>query len=139
MTNLLATPADWPRIVFARDAAADPTDLDAAIAAGAFAGLRVAIEDLGPEGTIAAIEASGLRGRGGAGHPTGAKWRACAATEAPRRFVVANGYGADPAVFIDQVLMERNPYALLEGVAIAAYAVGASEARPFINSLTMKE
>ena len=128
MTNLLATPADWPRIVFARDAAADPTDLDAAIAAGAFAGLRVAIEDLGPEGTIAAIEASGLRGRGGAGHPTGAKWRACAATEAPRRFVVANGYGADPAVFIDQVLMERNPYALLEGVAIAAYAVGASEA-----------
>ena len=76
---------------------------------------------------MAAIEESGLRGRGGAGYPTGAKWRACASTDAARRFVVVNGYGADPAVFIDQVLMERDPYAVLEGAAIAAYAVGATE------------
>ena len=129
MTTFLATPGGWPRILLARaaSAAADPADLAAASAAGAFAGLRIAIEELGPESTVAAIEESGLRGRGGAGYPTGAKWRACASTDAARRFVVVNGYGADPAVFIDQVLMERDPYAVLEGAAIAAYAVGATE------------
>ena len=128
MTTFLATPADWPRILLARADAPDPLDLDAAVAAGAFTGLRRAIEMLGPAGTIDAVEQSGLRGRGGAGYPTGAKWRTCAATEAARRFVVANGYGADPATFTDQALMERNPYAVIEGLAIAAYAVGASEA-----------
>ena len=129
MTNLLATPGGWPTILLARAAggAADPVDLPAATATGAFAGLRIAIEEVGSEGTIAAIEESGLRGRGGAGFATGVKWRACASTDAPRRFVVVNGYGADPAVFIDQVLMERDPYAVLEGAAIAAYAVGATE------------
>jgi NADH:ubiquinone oxidoreductase subunit F (NADH-binding) len=132
MANLLATPADWPKILLARAAAA-PTaaaapDLAAATAAGAFEGLRIAIEELGPEGVITAIEQSGLRGRGGAGFPTGAKWRQAATTDASRRFVVANGYGADPAVAIDQVLLESDPYALLEGVAIAAYAIGAGEA-----------
>ena len=128
MTTFLATPGGWPRILLARaGGAADPADLAAASADGAFAGLRIAIEELGPESTVAAIEESGLRGRGGAGYPTGAKWRACASTDAARRFVVVNGYGADPAVFIDQVLMERDPYAVLEGAAIAAYAVGATE------------
>jgi NADH:ubiquinone oxidoreductase subunit F (NADH-binding) len=128
MTTFLATPADWPRILLARADAADPGDLDAAVAAGAFAGLRRAIEELGPAATIDLVEQSGLRGRGGAGYPTGAKWRACAGTEAARRFVVANGYGADPATFTDQALMERNPYAVIEGLAIASYAVGAHEA-----------
>ncbi len=132
MANLLATPADWPKIVLARAGTAASSevapDLAAATAAGSFEGLRIAIEELGPDGVIAAIEQSGLRGRGGAGFPTGAKWRLCAKTEAPRRFVVANGYGADPAVVIDRVLMESDPYALLEGIAIAAYAVGAAEA-----------
>jgi NADH:ubiquinone oxidoreductase subunit F (NADH-binding) len=133
MTSLLATPADWPKILLAdvadpTAAAADATDVVAATARGAFEGLRIAIEELGPDGTISAIERSGLRGRGGAGFPTGTKWRLCATTEASRRFVVANGYSADPAVFIDQALMEGNPFALLEGLAIAAYAVGATEA-----------
>jgi len=134
MTTLLATPADWPRILLARVpsdgtvATSAAIDLAAARDAGAFEGLRIAIEEIGADGTIAAIEQSGLRGRGGAGHPTSAKWRACASTEAVRRFVVANGYGADPAVGIDRLLMESDPYALLEGVAIAAYAVGATEA-----------
>jgi NADH:ubiquinone oxidoreductase subunit F (NADH-binding) len=124
MANLLNTPKGWPRILLGRR----PADLDAAVHAGAFAGLRKAVTALGPTGVIGTIAASGLRGRGGAGYPTGDKWRAAAATEAGKRFVVANGYGADPAVFTDATLMEGDPYAVLEGLAIAAYAIGASEA-----------
>ncbi|HET7169309.1 MAG TPA: NADH-ubiquinone oxidoreductase-F iron-sulfur binding region domain-containing protein [Candidatus Limnocylindrales bacterium] len=128
MATLLRTPAGWPRILLARAAAKDPTDLDAAVADGAFAGLRRAIRDLGPAGTIAAISGSGLRGRGGAGFPTGEKWRMAADTDADQRYVVANGYGADPASHTDRTLMLLDPYAVVEGVAIAAFAIGASEA-----------
>lgn len=128
MANLLRTPAGWPRILLARAGAKDPADLDAAVAAGAFAGLRRAVRELGPTGTIAAISASGLRGRGGAGFPTGDKWRAAADTDADQRHVVANGYGADPASHTDRTLMLLDPYAVIEGAAIAAFAIGASEA-----------
>jgi NADH:ubiquinone oxidoreductase subunit F (NADH-binding) len=130
MTEILPAPrgSRWPSILLARAGAKDPTDLDAAIQAGAFVGLRKAVAELGPVGSIAEIAASGLRGRGGAGFPTADKWRAAAAPDAPRRYVVANGYGADPAVATDRTLMERDPYAVVEGLAIAALAVGASEA-----------
>ncbi len=128
MTEILRTPAGWPSILLARADAKAPTDLDAATAAGAFDGLRRAIRDLGPTGTIAEIAAAGLRGRGGAGYPTGVKWRVAAGVEAPRRFAVANGYGADPACHTDRTLLLRDPYAVVEGLAIAAYAAGASEA-----------
>jgi len=128
MTTILRTPKGWPSILLARAGAKDPTDLDAAVAAGAFAGFRKAVHDLGPTGVIATIAASGLRGRGGAGFPTGEKWRAAAATDAPRRYVVANGYGADPAVLTDRTLLETDPYAVIEGVAIAALAIDADEA-----------
>jgi NADH:ubiquinone oxidoreductase subunit F (NADH-binding) len=128
MPTLLRAPSRWPRILLPRTDAADPTDLDAAVAAGAFEGLKRAVNDLGRTGVIAAIAAAGLRGRGGGGYPTADKWRACAATDAPQRYVVGNGYGADPSVGTDRELMERNPYAVVEGLAIAAFAVGATEA-----------
>jgi NADH:ubiquinone oxidoreductase subunit F (NADH-binding) len=128
MVTLLRTPAPWPRILLARADEKDPADLDAAVAAGAFDGLRRSIRDLGGAATIATIEASGLRGRGGAGYPTGDKWRTAADTEADRRYVVANGYGADPASHTDRTLMLRDPFAVIEGTAIAASAIGATEA-----------
>ena len=128
MTIILRTPKAWPSILLARAGAQDPTDLDAAVKAGAFVGLRKALHDLGPDAVIATIAASGLRGRGGAGFPTGEKWRAAAAADAPRRYVVANGYGADPAVLTDRTLLETDPYAVIEGLAIAALAIDASEA-----------
>jgi NADH:ubiquinone oxidoreductase subunit F (NADH-binding) len=133
MTGILRTPADWPSILLARATdetpPADPAaDLDAAAARVAFDGLRKAVRDLGPTGTIALIAASGLRGRGGAGYHAGAKWRAAAMTEAPRRYVVANGYGADPGTRTDRTLLERDPWAVIEGAAIAAHAIGAGEA-----------
>ena len=128
MTHRLTTPPGWPSILLARADAADPTDLDAAVRGGAFDGLRRSIRDLGATATIATVGAAGLRGRGGAGFPTADKWRTAAGTAAPRRYVVANGYGADPAAGTDRFLMEHDPFAVIEGTAIAAFAIGASEA-----------
>lgn len=127
MTTRLKTPNSWPTILLARADAADPLDLDAAVKAGAFKGLHQAIRDLGPTATTAAVATAGLRGRGGAGFPAADKWRMAASTEAPRRYVVANGYGADPATSTDRYLLDRDPYAVIEGLAIAAFAIGASE------------
>jgi NADH:ubiquinone oxidoreductase subunit F (NADH-binding) len=133
VATILKTPSSWPSILIDRKAAGRPFDdpaaaLDAAVDNGAFEGLKRSVHELGPAGTIATIAASGLRGRGGAGFPTGEKWRLAARTEAPGRFVVANGYGADPAVSTDRTLMETNPFAVVEGVVIAAFSIGASEA-----------
>jgi len=128
MTTLLKTPGGWPRVLLTRSEATDPTDLDAAVRAGAFEALRTAVRAMTPGQVVGAVEASGLRGRGGAGFPTGAKWRAAAGADGETRYVVANGYGADPAVQTDRTLMELSPYALIEGIALAAYAVGAREA-----------
>lgn len=128
MTDILRTPDGWPRILLARADAADPADLDVAIQAGAFDGLRKALRDLGPTGTIVTIGAANLRGRGGSGYPAADKWRACSQANAPRRYVVANGYGADPGSRTDLTLLERDPFQVLEGMAIAALAVGAHEA-----------
>jgi len=128
MTTFLPTPAGVPRPILGDAAAAGPAELDAAIAAGAFVALRAVVGDLGPTGTVATIAASGLRGRGGAGYPAGAKWRAVAGAADPVRYVVANGYEADPAQAPNRALMETRPFAVVEGVAIAALAVGAPEA-----------
>ena len=130
MAQFLTTPKEWPAVLTGRAAAlaADPSDLDAATRAGAFDGLRKAVRDLGPTGTIATVASSGLRGRGGGGFPTGEKWRAAANEPAAQRYVVANGYGADPSVRTDATLMGADPWSVVEGLAIAAFAIGATEA-----------
>jgi NADH:ubiquinone oxidoreductase subunit F (NADH-binding) len=133
VATILKTPSAWPQVMLDRKAAAQSWDdpaaaLDAAVERGAFEGLKRCVHELGPAGTIATIAASGLRGRGGAGFPTAEKWRVAARTEASRRYVVANGYGADPSVATDRTLLESNPFAVVEGVAIAAFSIGASEA-----------
>jgi NADH:ubiquinone oxidoreductase subunit F (NADH-binding) len=125
MTAILPTPKGWPSILLGRAGAAKPADLDDARKAGAFEALRRAVRELGPAGTIAEVEASGLRGRGGAGHLTADKWRTAAETPARERYVVANGYGADPSASTDRTLVETDPYAVIEGAAIAAFAIGA--------------
>jgi NADH:ubiquinone oxidoreductase subunit F (NADH-binding) len=127
MASFLKTPAAWPTILLERALADDPTDLDVAVRAGAFSGLRKAIRDLGETGTLATIAGSGLRGRGGGGFPAADKWRIAANTPAARRYVVVNGYGADPATATDRTLLERDPFAVIEGATIAAYAIGATE------------
>jgi NADH:ubiquinone oxidoreductase subunit F (NADH-binding) len=90
-------------------------------------GLRNA-QAVGPEATIDLLRASGLRGRGGGGFPTGQKWASIAGQEATERYVVCNGAEGEPGTFKDRALMRANPYQLVEGVVIAAFAVGATEA-----------
>ena len=106
----------------------DPTSLASARRGGAYTGLARAVEKLGAEATLSEIAAAGLRGRGGGGYPTAEKWRAARAAEGEPRIVVANLIGADPTALGDRALAEGNPHLLLEGVLVAAFATGASEA-----------
>jgi NADH-quinone oxidoreductase subunit F len=102
--------------------------LDAYLATD-FGGLGVQrAQQIGPRATIEAVTASGLRGRGGGGFPTGRKWRTIASQSGSRRFVVCNGAEGEPGTFKDRALMRANPYQLVDGIIIAAYAVGADEA-----------
>jgi NADH:ubiquinone oxidoreductase subunit F (NADH-binding) len=98
-------------------------DVESYFRAGGGAGLEAAMA-LGPEGTIDEVDASGLRGRGGAGFPTARKWRSVRAGDG-EHYVVANGAEGEPATFKDRLLMRRDPYRVIEGAAIAALAVGA--------------
>ncbi len=92
---------------------------------GEWAGLRRALAELGPEGLLSEVEAAQVRGRGGAGFPAGAKWRFARGAGGEEKFVVANGDEGDPGSYIDKYLMERSPELLLEGMALAGFAVGA--------------
>ena len=104
------------------------TTLDAWLATEV-GGLGVeAAQRLGPAATIEAIERSGLRGRGGGGFPTGQKWAGIAGQTGSRRYLVVNGAEGEPGTFKDRALLRANPYQVVEGLIIAAYAVGADEA-----------
>ena len=125
---ILTGAPDWPSVLLARAAEAEVADIDSAEAGGAWAAYRKAVGELTPDAVISMISESGLRGRGGAGYPSGSKWRDCAAQPEARRYVVANGFEADPGAQLDRALMERDPHAVVEGVAIAAWAVRAESA-----------
>ncbi|MFN8520378.1 MAG: NADH-ubiquinone oxidoreductase-F iron-sulfur binding region domain-containing protein [Chloroflexota bacterium] len=126
---IVAGDASWPSILLARAGSPDAaTDIEAAEAAGAWTAWRQAAATLTPEQVIRLVTNAGLRGRGGAGFPTGAKWAACAAERGRTRHVVANGFESDPGAQADRTLMETDPHAVVEGVALAAWAVRASEA-----------
>lgn len=120
-------------IVTARIAAGDHSSLSRAQAAGVYGALRRALAGP-PEAVLAAVERSGERGRGGAGFPTGHKWRLCAQAPGARRYVVANGDEGDPGSFVDRVLLEDDPHAVIEGLILCAYAVGAHEGVVYIRS-----
>jgi len=104
------------------------TSLDAYLATDT-GGLGVeAAQRLGPKGTIDAVAASGLRGRGGGGFPTGRKWAGIAGQQGMRHYLVCNGAEGEPGTFKDRALLRANPYAVVEGLIIAAFAIGAEEA-----------
>ena len=103
----------------------DPGSLEAFRAAGGYRGLERALTDLGPQRVIEEVEASGLRGRGGAGFPTGVKWRLAAASPGRDKVVICNADEGDPGAFMDRNLIEGDPFSVLEGLTIAAFAIGA--------------
>lgn len=105
----------------------DPLGLDEYLANDGFAGLRKCLADLSPEAVIDEIDRSGLRGRGGAGFPTARKWRVVHGIAADRKYIICNGDEGDPGAFMDRMLMESFPFRVIEGMAIAAFAVGANK------------
>ncbi len=112
----------------------DPLGLDEYLAHDGFAGLRQCINGLTPIDVIETIDRSGLRGRGGAGFPTARKWRVVHGMAADGKYVICNGDEGDPGAFMDRMLMESFPFRVIEGMAIAAYAVGANKGYIYVRA-----
>lgn len=108
--------------------------LDEAIAVRGYEALAKVLEEGNPDTVIETIEKSGLRGRGGGGFPTGRKWRFTAANKGGKSYIVCNGDEGDPGAFMDRSVMEGDPHKLLEGMAIAAYAIGADEGYIYVRA-----
>jgi bidirectional [NiFe] hydrogenase diaphorase subunit len=114
------------RIVTANAGHVDPERIEDYLAVGGYEALNKAVTSSTPQEVVAEVIRSGLRGRGGAGFPTGVKWGLVARTEADQKYVICNGDEGDPGAYMDRAVMEGDPHRVLEGMAIAAYAVGAS-------------
>ena len=121
------------RLTFARVGVIDPLSVEEYEAHGGLAGLCRAI-GIGPERIVAEVTESGLRGRGGAGFPTGIKWKTVAGAKAARKYIVCNADEGDSATFADRMIMEGDPFVLIEGMAIAAVATGAQKGFVYIRS-----
>jgi len=121
------------RITFARCGVIDPLSLADYQATGGWRGLERA-RSLGATATIEEVTKSGLRGRGGAGFPTGIKWKTVADAQADRKYIVCNADEGDSGTFADRMIMEGDPFLLIEGMAIAGFAVGATKGFIYIRS-----
>jgi formate dehydrogenase iron-sulfur subunit len=125
--------AKQTRLTFARCGIVDPLSLDDYRAHGGLKGIARALE-IGPAATIEQVTQSGLRGRGGAGFPTGIKWKTAAEAKGERKFIVCNADEGDSGTFADRMLMEGDPFVLIEGMAIAGIAVGATKGYVYTRS-----
>ena len=112
----------------------DPLDIDEYIRHDGFEALRKCVKQHCPEDVIGIVTESGLRGRGGAGFPTGRKWSLVRAVQGDVKYILCNGDEGDPGAFMDRMMLESYPYRVLEGMAIAAYAVGASKGYLYIRA-----
>ncbi|MGN0807037.1 MAG: NADH-quinone oxidoreductase subunit NuoF [Candidatus Coproplasma sp.] len=109
-------------------------DIDEAIAAGDYMALKKALFEMTPDEVIAAVKASGLRGRGGAGFPTGLKWQFTKEAKGDVKYVCCNADEGDPGAFMDRSVLEGDPHTVLEAMAIAGYAVGAHEGYIYVRA-----
>ena len=125
--------AKQQRLTFARCGLTDPLSLEEYEANGGLKGLRRALE-MAPADIVQQVIDSGLRGRGGAGFPTGIKWRTVLQTESPRKYIVCNADEGDSGTFSDRMLMEGDPFTLIEGMAIAGVATKAEKGFVYIRS-----
>jgi formate dehydrogenase iron-sulfur subunit len=121
------------RLTFARCGVIDPRSVDDYRAHGGYKGLERALT-LGSDTILAEVTTSGLRGRGGAGFPTGIKWKTVAQANANRKFIVCNADEGDSGTFADRMIMEGDPFVVIEGMTIAGVAVGASKGYIYIRS-----
>ncbi len=121
------------RIVMEKCGRIDPEDICDYIDEGGYSALAEALK-LEPDKIISEMELSGLRGRGGAGFPTGRKWRLARSVADPEKIVICNADEGDPGAYMDRTILESNPHQVLEGMIICAYAVGAQKALVYVRS-----
>ncbi|MFX0069423.1 MAG: NAD(P)H-dependent oxidoreductase subunit E, partial [Candidatus Hodarchaeota archaeon] len=122
------------RIIFGNNGKIDPTNISDYIALDGYNALCKALFHMTPEQIIEEVEKSGLRGRGGAGFPTGKKWAITRASKERIKYIICNCDEGDPGAYMDRSLMEGNPHSVLEGMAIGAYAIGAHEGYIYIRN-----
>ncbi len=122
------------RVVLENAGHIDPEKIDDYIARDGYQALLMVLTDMTPNGVIHRITESGLRGRGGGGYPTGLKWSTVSKATGDQKYVVCNGDEGDPGAFMDRSVMEGDPHRVIEGMAIAAYAVGASKGFIYVRA-----
>ena len=121
-------------IVLANSGIIDPERIESYLAADGYQALHEALNEMSPKEAVETMVQSGLRGRGGAGFPTGLKWGTVAKSPAPKKYVICNADEGDPGAFMDRSVLESDPHSVLEGMAIAAYAVGADQGFIYVRA-----
>jgi NADH-quinone oxidoreductase subunit F len=121
------------RLILRRCGYVDPEDINQYIANGGYSSLSKALQ-MAPQEIVAEIAGSGLRGRGGAGFPTGKKWQLCYEAEGQPKYIICNADEGDPGAFMDRDILESDPHAVIEGMTIAGYAMGASQGYIYVRS-----
>jgi NADH:ubiquinone oxidoreductase subunit F (NADH-binding)/(2Fe-2S) ferredoxin/Pyruvate/2-oxoacid:ferredoxin oxidoreductase delta subunit len=112
----------------------DPRSIEAYIANGGYQALEKVLKDLSPDKVIETVKLAGLRGRGGAGFPTGLKWQLCKAVKGDQKYMICNADEGDPGAFMNRLLAEGDPHRVIEGLIIAAYAIGAVKGYIFVRA-----
>lgn len=126
--------AQQKRLVLSLNGLVDPASIEDAILHGAYAALEEVLASWNPARVVESVERSGLRGRGGGGFPAGTKWRLAHLAEGTRKFVICNAAEGDPGAFMDRAVIQGNPHSVIEGMIIAAYAVGAHEGYIYLRA-----
>jgi len=122
------------KVVLENAGVIDPDSLEDYIAADGYSAMVKALTDMAPSDVVDHVTRSGLRGRGGAGFPTGLKWSTVAKAASDRKFIICNADEGDPGAFMDRAILESDPHRVLEGMAIAAYACGAQEGFIYVRA-----
>jgi len=121
------------RIVFGSNGNIDPKKIDDYLAIGGYSALAKALTGMTPDGVVEEVKKANLRGRGGGGFPAGTKWEGSRKAPAEQKYVIVNADEGDPGAYMDRALLEGNPHAVLEGLIIGAYAVGADEGYVYVR------
>jgi len=121
------------RIVLENSGVSDPERIESCVASGAYEALQKAVTEMTPADVVQELVRSGLRGRGGAGYPTGLKWSTVYKAKGARKFVICNADEGDPGAFMDRSVLEGDPHRVLEGMALAAFAVGADQGYVYVR------
>ncbi|MBI5388059.1 MAG: NAD(P)H-dependent oxidoreductase subunit E [Verrucomicrobia bacterium] len=122
------------RVVLGQNKLVDPCNIDDYIASGGYSAFLKVATKMEPEAVIAEVKKSGLRGRGGAGYPTGRKWESCRKAKGTPKYVICNADEGDPGAYMDRSVLEGNPHAVIEGMLIGAFAVGAEHGYIYVRN-----